>query len=79
MTRSASAIHSGTLATSSAASPDGRVCSAYDTPPLPKASSIVPTTAIPPHCASRDEAVDPTGAVRRAAACRRRLPSHATG
>ena len=28
ITRSASAIHSGTLATSSAASPDGRVCSA---------------------------------------------------
>ena len=65
-TRSASTIHTGTLATSSAASPAGIVFSAKVTAPLPNASSIVPTTAAASHCRSpgRSAAVGPVPPAR---------------
>jgi hypothetical protein len=42
--------HSGTEATSSAARPEGTVCSPRTTPPLPPSSSSVPTAAAPASC-----------------------------
>ena len=56
-TRSARTIQIGTVAISSAVRPAGRVCSAYEAAPFPNASSIVPTTAMPSHCARRGRSV----------------------
>jgi hypothetical protein len=43
-------IHRVTVATSSAAIPDGTVCSAQHTPPFPTHSSNTPETAAVFHC-----------------------------
>ena len=46
-------IHSGTVATSRAASPEGTRCSAHTTPPLPPSSSNPPTTNAERQCTGR--------------------------
>ena len=49
--RSRIAIHSGSMATSRAATPDAIRCSAQTTPPLPPTSRAAPTIAAARHCA----------------------------
>ena len=58
-------IHTGTVATSRAATPLGMRCSAQDTTPLPPAHSRPPTMAAATHCRtpSRSPSRSPRGAV----------------
>ena len=60
--------HSGMLAITIAATPEGTVCCAHETPPLPTPSMSTPVSAAKPHCVRSGRAERPAPPTSRAAA-----------